>query len=81
MKRDEIEPDYEGIARIKLNARQAAQLVELYSVRPLVRSDPRANVRALNALEKLGFVVEIKTPGERAWQITETGLIRCTSIY
>ena len=74
------EPDYEGIARVKLSSARESQLVELCSAKTLTGSNVRANTRALAALVKLGFAIEITAFGERAWQITDTGRIRCTTI-
>lgn len=70
------EPDYEGIARVKLSAARESQLVELCSARTLTVSSHGVDTRALAALVKLGFASEIIAMGERAWQITGTGRIR-----
>lgn len=75
------EPDYQGIARVRLSSARESQLVELCSANTLTLSNVRSNARALAALVKLGFAIEITAFGERAWQITEKGRIRCTSIY
>lgn len=77
----ENELDLEAIAKVRLSARQESQIVELCSAITLTMSNPRSNVRAMNVLVRLGFAIEIRAHGERAWQITPRGRVRCTSIY
>ena len=78
---ESAEPDYEAIARIRLSARQETQIVELCSAKTLTVSNERTNTRAMNVLVKLGFARETPAFSERAWQITEAGRIRCTTVY
>jgi len=75
------EPDYEGIARVRLSPARESQLVALCSAKTLTVSSYGVDTRALAALVKLGFASQCSASGERAWQITDTGRIRCTSIY